>query len=213
MSEAHFSSIIRLPIAGKKLEGELYVPHQSKSLVIFSHGSGSSRFSERNIFVAKVLQSHQISTFLFDLLTSEEDRKFENRFNIELLFERLVVATKYVHTIPACQELQLGYFGASTGAASAFFAAATLPHLVKAIVSRGGRPDLAIAVAPKIKAPTLLIVGENDQEVLGLNQKVLSVLQCEKSLQTIPLATHLFEEPGALQSVANMASDWFKRYL
>ncbi|MEY3417360.1 MAG: hypothetical protein RL711_1286 [Bacteroidota bacterium] len=213
MSETHFSGIIRLPIARKKLEGELHIPAQSKSLVIFSHGSGSSRFSERNILVAKALQRQQISTFLFDLLTPEEDRRFENRFNIELLFERLVMATKYINRLPACQALQIGYFGASTGAASAFFAAATLPHLVKAIVSRGGRPDLAIAVAPKIKAPTLLIVGENDQEVLGLNQKVLSVLQCEKSLQTIPLATHLFEEPGALQAVALLASDWFKKYL
>jgi dienelactone hydrolase len=182
-------------------------------LVIFAHGSGSSRFSERNIFVAEALQKQQISTLLFDLLTQDEDRKYEHRFNIELLFERLVIATKYMQTIPACEGFQVGYFGASTGAAAAFFAAAKMPHLIKAMVSRGGRPDLAIAVAPKIKASTLLIVGERDEEVLRLNQKVISALHCEKSLQIVPSATHLFEEPGALARVSLLASEWFNKYL
>ncbi len=213
MVEGVISTLIKIPVAGKRLEGELCIPAHSKALVIFAHGSGSSRFSERNIFVAEALQKQQISTLLFDLLTQDEDRKYEHRFNIELLFERLVIATKYMQTIPACEGFQVGYFGASTGAAAAFFAAAKMPHLIKAMVSRGGRPDLAIAVAPKIKASTLLIVGERDEEVLRLNQKVISALHCEKSLQIVPSATHLFEEPGALARVSLLASEWFNKYL
>lgn len=213
MTTTHFSKIIKIPIQGKKLEGELVIPYQSRSLVIFSHGSGSSRFSSRNNFVANELQQQEISTFLFDLLTKEEDQAFVNRFNIELLFRRLITATNHLMSLPECKDFSIGYFGASTGTASALYAASTLPSQIKAIVSRGGRPDLAIAIAPKVKAPTLLIVGERDEEVLMLNQKTFDVLKCEKALKIVPQATHLFEEPGTLAIAAMLATEWFKKYL
>jgi dienelactone hydrolase len=182
-------------------------------LVIFSHGSGSSRFSTRNNFVAQELQKKNIGTFLLDLLTKEEDEIYANRFNIELLTERLIQATKYISKLPQCARLRIGYFGASTGAASALRAAVSLPETINAIVSRGGRPDLAMNVASKVKAPTLLIVGENDKDVLNLNNEVYKILTCEKKFDIIPNATHLFEEPGTLNEVAFLATDWFNIFL
>lgn len=211
--ERVLSKVIQIPIFGKELEGELIIPDKSKELVIFSHGSGSSRFSTRNIFVAKELHKQGISTFLFDLLTEEEDQLYSNRFNIELLYERLVLTTNYLVGLPLFLDFKIGYFGASTGAASALRAAAVLPEIIHAVVSRGGRPDLAMEFAPKVKAPTLLIVGGKDYDVIDLNKKVFEVLTCKKELHTVPGATHLFEEPGTLNFAASLAVDWFKKYL
>lgn len=208
-----FNDTLKIKIGNNELFGELIIPYGSESLVIFSHGSGSSRFSPRNNFVAKELHKQKIGTFLFDLLTPEEDQIYLNRFNIELLKDRLIFVTKYLALKDEVGELSIGYFGASTGAASALRAAAELPNLVHAIVSRGGRPDLAIDVAANIKAPTLFIVGEYDQEVLMLNKKVYEVLKCEKKLEIVPKATHLFEEEGTLKEAAILARDWFKQHL
>lgn len=208
-----FKKVIAIPIGKIELKGELIIPSNSKALVIFSHGSGSSRFSQRNNFVAKELQKQNIGTFLFDLLTKEEDELYANRFNIELLTERLIQATKYISVLPQCSELNIGYFGASTGAASALRASVSLPGVVNAIVSRGGRPDLAMDIVAKVKAPTLLIVGERDYDVLELNKDVYKVLTCEKKLEIMPSATHLFEEPGTLEQVAVFASNWFDMHL
>lgn len=213
MTNTIFKKDILIPIGKVELEGELIIPSDSKSLVIFSHGSGSSRFSSRNNFVAKELQKQNISTFLFDLLTKEEDEIYANRFNIDLLTERLILVTKYMASMPQCAGFKIGYFGASTGAASALRAAAKLPDIINSIVSRGGRPDLAIDVAPVIKAPTLLIVGEMDYDVLELNKKVYKKLVCEKKLDVIAGATHLFEEPGTLNQASIRATDWFKMHL
>ena len=205
--------LVRIPINTIQLEGELIIPFNSESLVIFSHGSGSSRFSTRNNFVAQELHKQNISTFLFDLLTKEEDELYANRFNIDLLTERLILATKHVAALPQCYNLTVGYFGASTGAASALSAAAALPKMIAAVVSRGGRPDLAMNVAKKVNAPTLLIVGEQDYDVVELNKDVYKILTCEKKLEIIANATHLFEEPGTLYEAALLATNWFKKYL
>jgi len=204
---------ICIPIKNIQLEGELIIPFNSESLVIFSHGSGSSRFSTRNNFVAQELHKQNIGTFLFDLLTKEEDELYANRFDIDLLTERLILVTKYVASLPQCSNLSIGYFGASTGAASAFSAAATLPKMIAAVVSRGGRPDLAMGIVKKVNAPTLLIVGEQDYDVLELNKDVYKMLTCEKRMEIIPNATHLFEEPGTLYEAALLATNWFKKYL
>ncbi|MDP2387111.1 MAG: alpha/beta hydrolase [Bacteroidota bacterium] len=204
---------ISIRIGDIKLEGELTIPHGSSCIVIFSHGSGSSRFSSRNKFVAKELHENNISTLLFDLLTAEEDEFYPNRFNIELLTQRLVEVTTFVKKQPECSAFKIGYFGASTGAASAVRAAAFLPNIISAIVSRGGRPDLAADLISEVKAPTLLIVGEQDTEVLNLNQEVFELLNCPKRLEIIPGATHLFEEPGKLKEVALVATSWFSLYL
>ncbi len=213
MTNTNFKKDILIPIGKIELEGELIIPSNSKSLVIFSHGSGSSRFSSRNIFVAQELHKQNISTFLFDLLTKEEDEIYENRFNIDLLTERLTIVTKYMASLPLCADFKIGLFGASTGAASALRTAAKLPETVNAIVSRGGRPDLAMDIAPIIKAPTLLIVGELDYDVLELNKKVFKVLTCEKKLDIVPGATHLFEEPGTLNQASTRATEWFNLHL
>lgn len=204
---------VHIPLGKIKLEGELVIPPNSKSLVIFSHGSGSSRFSTRNNFVARELQKQNIGTFLFDLLTREEDELYSNRFNIDLLSERLVFVTNYIISLPQCTNLRVGYFGASTGAASAIRAAVALPKIIETLVSRGGRPDLAFESVPILKAPTLLIVGELDYDVLELNRKVYKALKCEKKLEVVPGATHLFEETGTLQEAALLARDWFSLYL
>jgi pimeloyl-ACP methyl ester carboxylesterase len=186
-------------------------------MIIFAHGSGSSRFSSRNRFVAGVLQKANLATLLLDLLTAEEEqidlRTRHLRFDINLLANRLVEATHWVGDKPSLAGLPVGYFGASTGAAAALIAAAQLPQSTKAVVSRGGRPDLAGAALPKVTAPTLLIVGANDQPVLELNQDALHALRCEKKLAIIPGATHLFEEPGTLEQVADLAHNWFERYI
>lgn len=199
------------------LMGELALPKNAQGIVLFAHGSGSSRHSVRNQYVASVLQSAGISTLLFDLLTLEEEaidnRTSHLRFDIALLAERLIYATHWIQGNPSTNHMKIGYFGASTGGAAALVAAAVLGKQISAIVSRGGRPDLAGDTLPEVKSPTLLIVGGFDKIVIELNQQALELLQCEKHLEIIPAASHLFEEPGKLEEVAKVASDWFIRFL
>lgn len=201
---------VTMSVNAVSLPGTLALPEKVHGLVIFAHGSGSSRFSPRNRFVAEVLQNAGIGTLLFDLLTSEEDQVYENRFNIDLITERLVKATDWLAQQEEVQGLPFGYFGASTGAAAALKAAARLEGRIKAVVSRGGRPDLAMADLPRVQSPTLLIVGGLDQQVLELNRRALEKLSADKHLEIIPGATHLFEEPGTLAQAANAAAAWFK---
>ena len=191
------------------LEGDLDIPGGATGLVMFAHGSGSSRLSPRNRQVAVALQEAGLATLLFDLLRPEESRDRRLVFDIALLANRLMAATDWLRTRRECQAFAIGYFGASTGAAAALVAAAQAGAGVRAVVSRGGRPDLAMAALSKVKAPTLLIVGEEDREVLALNWQALEALRCEKSLLTVPGATHLFEEPGALELVTEHARRWF----
>jgi putative phosphoribosyl transferase len=195
------------------LDGILGLPRPAKALVLFAHGSGSGRFSPRNTHVAAVLRQAGLATLLFDLLTEEEAADRGNVFDIELLAERLVLATAWAGQQEATRDLAIGYFGASTGAAAALVAAARLQEDIGAIVSRGGRPDMAGPVLERVRAPTLLIVGGNDTGVLQLNEQALAKLQCEKSLEIVSGATHLFEEPGALDQVIDLARAWFTRHL
>jgi putative phosphoribosyl transferase len=198
------------------LSGNLAIPEHSKGIVIFAHGSGSSRFSRRNRFVAETLNDAMIATLLFDLLTAEEEdidqRTRELRFDIGLLTDRLIGVIDWASRNEATSALPIGLFGASTGAAAALAAAAWRPDKVIAVVSRGGRPDLAMGHLAKVKAPTLLIVGGEDDIVIELNQQAAEQLLVEYSLKIVPGATHLFEEPGKLEQVANLAGDWFLRY-
>ncbi len=208
---------VSIELDGASLEGSLAVPEGAKGIVLFAHGSGSSRHSPRNQYVAQVLQSQKIGTFLFDLLTHKEESvdqfSGELRFNIPFLAKRLVGATHWTMSVPLIKDLLVGYFGASTGAAAALVAAAELPDVVSAIVSRGGRPDLAGRALTKVCAPTLLIVGGDDEPVIAMNRDALQKLQsCEKKMIIVPGATHLFEEPGALEEVANIAADWFTQH-
>ena len=197
-----------------ELDGELILPPSAKGVVLFAHGSGSSRFSPRNTYVAEVLQQCGIGTLLFDLLTSAEDQNYETRFDIALLTKRLLAATAWLQNNPNTQTLNLGYFGASTGAAAALQAAAQMENKISAVVSRGGRPDLAGELAlSRVTAPTLLIVGGADYGVIELNQQANALLNCEKKLTLIPGATHLFEEPGTLQLAARSAAEWFVQHL
>lgn len=182
------------------------------AVVIFAHGSGSSRLSPRNKYVARTLQESGLGTLLFDLLTSAEDEVYSNRFDIGLLAERLAAATDWLLDQPETMEMKMAYFGASTGAAAALQASVGR-HDIRAIVSRGGRPDLAWDYLDRIEAPTLLIVGGRDEEVIELNQKALDRLGSEKRLVLVPGATHLFEEPGTLEEVARLATDWFLKFL
>jgi putative phosphoribosyl transferase len=205
--------MVRIKIEAVTLEGILGLPEQAKGVVIFAHGSGSSRLSPRNTYVAGVLQQAGMGTLLFDLLTTEEDRIYEHRFDIDLLTRRLVGATRWLMEHPELNGASLGYFGASTGAAAALQGASIMGSAVKAVVSRGGRPDLAIPGLDKVLAPTLLIVGELDVQVLQMNRQALTHLAVEKELAVVPGATHLFEESGALQQVANLAQRWFIRHL
>ncbi len=202
---------------GRVLDGTLVRPAEARGLVIFAHGSGSSRFSPRNRFVAQQLNQAGFATLLFDLLTAEEEASEaltrHLRFDIPLLSRRLVAATDQAHSWPATSGLALGYFGASTGAAAALIAAAERSAQIAAVVSRGGRPDLAAPRLAAVRAPTLLIVGGADHEVLALNQAVLPQLPRESSLAVVPHATHLFEEPGTLEQVARLAAEWFGRWL
>ena len=195
------------------LDGTLVVPRGANTLVLFVHGSGSSRHSPRNKFVASTLNEAALATFLFDLLTREEEavdfRTAQYRFDIRLLAERLVHATRWAMQYEATRDLRLGYFGSSTGAAAALVAAAELPHDVGAVVSRGGRPDLAGEALPRVQAPSLLIVGGNDDVVIGLNEQARARMRCKVKLEIVPGATHLFEEPGTLERVARLATDWF----
>lgn len=207
-------STVHIPADQVELDGELILPASTKGVVAFAHGSGSSRFSPRNTYVAEVLQQQGIGTLLFDLLTREEDQDYETRFDIELLTRRLLSATAWLQANPATQKLKIGYFGASTGAAAALQAAAKMGDKIAAVVSRGGRPDLAgEAALSRVKTPTLLIVGAADYGVIELNQQADALLNCEKELVLIPHATHLFEEPGTLQQAARNAASWFAKYL
>jgi pimeloyl-ACP methyl ester carboxylesterase len=191
----------------------LTVPEDARSLVIFAHGSGSSHLSSRNNFVADLLNNRNMATLLADLLTVPEDEVYENRFNIPLLSNRLVKITEWALQQTSLQHFPVGYFGASTGAAAALRAAALLDDNIRAVVSRGGRPDLANHALQKVKAPTLLIVGSLDVQVAGLNQKAYEELKCEKKMEFVQGASHLFEEPGTLHRAAVLAADWFERHL
>jgi len=199
------------------LQGDLAVPVGAVGVALFAHGSGSSRHSPRNQFVARAIRQAGAATLLFDLLTTREEaedaRTGHLRFDIGLLAERLVAATRWVASQSATQHLGLGYFGASTGGAAALVAAAELGPVIDAIVSRGGRPDLAGAALPQVESPTLLIVGGYDEVVLQLNQEAFKKLNCIKELAVVPRATHLFEEPGALEEVASLAATWFLEHL
>ncbi len=199
------------------LEGNLNIPENPRGVILFAHGSGSSRHSPRNQFVAQVLHKAGFATLLIDLLTAdEEEQDWQTghlRFNIDLLSQRVLGATNWLTVNPETANLKIGYFGASTGAAAALTAAAERPLAVGAVVSRGGRPDLAGSSLTAVQAPTLLIVGSKDTQVIELNRMAFSLLKGEKRIEIIPGATHLFEEPGALEQVAQLASQWFTRYL
>ena len=207
------SSEVIIPSEAAMLRGTLTVPDGASTLVLFAHGSGSSRHSPRNQFVARTLNGARLATLLLGLLTREEEavdaHTAQHRFNISLLAERLVHATKWAMDQPSTRELSLAYFGASTGGGAALVAAAELPRDIGAVVSRGGRPDLAGDALPKVQAPTLLIVGGEDDVVITLNEQARARMQCEVKLEIVPGATHLFEEPGALERVAQLATDWF----
>jgi len=208
---------VQIPAGHAVLSGNLTIPENAVALVLFAHGSGSSRHSPRNQFVARTLNSTNLATLLFDLLTPEEEaldiHTREHRFNIGLLAERLVHATKWVREQEETRDLHIGYFGSSTGGAAALVAAAEIPQDVGAVVSRGGRPDLAGDALPRVQAPTLLIVGGNDDVVIELNEMARDQIRCDVTLEIIPGATHLFQETGALEQVAKLASDWFSLHL
>ena len=211
------SKEILIRINGKSIFGNLKIPEKAEGLIIFAHGSGSSRFSTRNNYVAGILNKNNLGTLLFDLLTAEEEKidnyTAEYRFNIELLAKRLIDVTDWLIKEPSLKNLKLGYFGASTGAAAALAAAAKRPDIIYAVVSRGGRPDLAMESLHGVKAPTLLIVGGEDFEVIELNRTAYENISAKKKLEIIPGATHLFEEPGTLEEVSRLSAEWFTRYL
>jgi len=215
--ELQVEKTVSIPAGELSLEGDLVVPAGAFGLVLFAHGSGSSRHSRRNRFVAETLRESGVGTLLFDLLTREEEEEDRLgghlRFDIDLLARRLVAATEWVRRQESIRHLAIAYFGASTGGAAALVAAATLGATVQAVVSRGGRADLAHQSLPRVQAPTLLIVGELDDVVLRLNREALDQLRCEKELAIVPGATHLFEEPGALEQVSRLAAAWFERHL
>lgn len=208
---------VQIPVGGVVLSGHLTLPPHAPGIVIFAHGSGSSRFSRRNQFVAGALNRAGLATLLFDLLTEAEEVE-DNvtrrlRFDIELLADRLTGTVDWVRGRDDLEELSVGLFGASTGAAAALETAAQRPNSVSAVVSRGGRPDLARAWLPKVEAPTLLIVGERDPAVIEMNREARRLLRVECEIEIVPRATHLFEEPGTLEQVSQLARDWFDRYL
>ncbi len=202
-----------IPLSGITLKGDLVIPEKATGIVVFSHGSGSSRFSPRNRMVAELIQKQNIATFMFDLLTEEEDHINENRFNIDLLTNRLIETTQWLMEHEDTKSLLVGYFGASTGAASALRAAAHFREAIKAVVSRGGRPDLTLTELPLVTAPTLLIVGGFDTPVIPMNKMAYDKLESVKDMKIVEGATHLFEEPGKLLEVADLAIDWYKKYL
>ncbi len=204
---------VEIPLDGETHRGTLGVPARAAGIALFAHGSGSSRLSSRNRFVADTLRREGVATLLFDLLTEYEDRIYETRFDIDLLTRRLLGATAWVSQQPATQQLAIGYFGASTGAAAALMAAAELGGAIGAVVSRGGRPDLAMAELPRVRAPTLLIVGGDDDVVIELNRQAYAQLRGIRELKIVPGASHLFEEPGTLEEVARLASRWFTQHL
>ncbi|MBB5156028.1 phosphoribosyltransferase [Saccharopolyspora phatthalungensis] len=204
---------VEVEVGPVRLAGHLSVPERARGIVVFAHGSGSSRHSPRNRYVAGKLNRAGLGTLLFDLLAGAEEFDRRNVFDVELLASRLVEVTRWLRTQPEARRLGLGYFGASTGAAAALWAAAEAPDLVKAVVSRGGRPDLAAARLAEVQAPTLLIVGSRDDAVLGLNQQAHALMRCESQLAIVPGATHLFEEEGTLDEAAELARDWFTSHL
>ena len=206
-------NLVHIPAKDVELEGDLNVPDGATGLVVFAHGSGSSRKSPRNNFVAEVIRDRGLGTLLFDLLTEEEDQSRENRFDIPLLTERLVAVTEWLWTRDATRDLNVGYFGSSTGAASALRAATRLEDEVDAVVSRGGRVDMASEVLDEITMPTLFIVGGADTQVLELNREAYDQISCEKDLHVVKGAGHLFEGDGELEEVADVAADWFARAL
>ena len=206
-----------IPLGKTHLEGELIIPREACGIVLFAHGSGSSRHSRRNKYVARTLHDSSMGTLLFDLLTQEEEQEEKYtrhlRFDIALLAKRLSYVTNWIRKQEDIQNLPIGYFGSSTGAAAALVAAAELKGQVAVVVSRGGRPDLAGESLPKVMAPTLLIVGGRDEQVISLNWEAYRVLSCEKRVEIVDRATHLFEEPGALENVASLARTWFDEEL
>lgn len=208
---------VRIPSGSVILEGELHVPAGAQGVVLFAHGSGSSRHSPRNQFVARTIREHGVGTLLFDLLTREEEAvdtmTRHLRFDIGLLADRLVDATTWIKGEDETRYLRVGYFGSSTGGGAALVGAAAVGEEIGAVVSRGGRPDLAGAALKRVKSPTLLIVGGWDEPVIELNEEAYAQLRCEKELKIIPGATHLFEEPGTLEEVACLAAEWFRRHL
>lgn len=208
---------VRIQAGPATLAGDLNIPDGATALVLFAHGSGSSRHSPRNQFVARTLNEAGLGTLLFDLLTQEEEavdlRTGEHRFNISLLAERLLHATKWAKRQQQVGDLRVGYFGSSTGGGAALVAAAELPGDVAAVVSRGGRPDLAGDALPDVKAPTLFIIGGEDHVVIGPNEQARAQMRCETKIEIVPGATHLFEEPGALEQVAQLAGDWFVNHI
>jgi dienelactone hydrolase len=207
------SKEITISINNKNINGNMEIPAAAEGIVLFAHGSGSSRFSSRNRYVAKILNENNLGTLLFDLLTEEEEKvdiyTAEYRFNIRLLAERLIIVTDWLLKDKSTNGLKVGYFGASTGAAAALIAAAKKSDIIFAVVSRGGRPDLAMESLPEVKAPTLLIVGGEDFQVIELNETALRMINAKKKLEIIPGATHLFEEQGALEKVAALSAKWF----
>ncbi|MEW6765934.1 MAG: dienelactone hydrolase family protein [Pseudomonadota bacterium] len=207
------SQAVEIALDGEPHEGVLGLPPNPIGLILFAHGSGSSRLSPRNTQVAEILQTRGIATLMFDLLTLDEDRHRENRFDIPLLSRRLIGATRWAQQQHDLRHLPIGYFGASTGAAAALIAAGALGNDIRAVVSRGGRPDLAMIALPDVTAPTLLIVGGLDFPVIEMNEAAYRELTCAKEMRIIPGATHLFEEPGTLEQVAEAAADWFERTL
>ncbi len=208
---------VNVPLGQISLRGKLDVPAKASSVVLFAHGSGSSRLSPRNQFVAEVIRKAGLGTLLFDLLTPNEEaidaQTRHLRFDITMLARRLAAATEWIKNREETSHLRIGYFGASTGAAAALIAAAEFGNGIRAVVSRGGRPDLAGEALPRVTAPTLLIVGGLDEVVIRLNEEALAQLRCVKKLKIVPGATHLFEEPGTLEEVARLAADWFRLQL
>jgi dienelactone hydrolase len=204
---------IDIPLSYVTLKGNLIIPEEATGIVVFSHGSGSSRFSTRNIMVAELMQKQKIGTLLFDLLTVEEDSVYENRFNIDLLVSRLIETTEWLMNYNEAKDLSIGYFGASTGAASALRAAAYFGDTIKAVVSRGGRPDLALSALHQVMAQTLLIVGGMDVSVIKMNKRAYDELRCPKEMKIVSGATHLFEEPEKLMEVADLAINWYTTHL
>jgi dienelactone hydrolase len=214
---ASLMEAIRISAGGAILDGDLRAPADARGLVVFAHGSGSSRFSSRNRAVAHSLEDRGLATLLMDLLTRDEEaidmRTREHRFDIHLLASRVAAATDWLQTRDDIGRLPLGYFGASTGAAAALIAAAERPDVTRAVVSRGGRPDLAGTALRSVRAPTLMIVGGDDDVVIGLNEDAIAQMTADVELAIVPGATHLFEEPGALEEVSRLAGEWFDRYL
>jgi len=208
-----YKSEVTISLNDVTLKANLAIPEEARGIVIFSHGSGSSRFSSRNNYVADVLNNQNFATLLADLLSPAEDNEYRNRFNISMLTDRLIKITDWIRTNHQLKNLPMGYFGASTGAASALRSAAKLNNDIKAVVSRGGRPDLAMDALPLVQSPTLLVVGSLDIPIIDLNKKAYNELKCEKKMEIIEGASHLFEEPGKLNKVAGIAAAWFERHL